>query len=192
MNKEDLWKGPPLTEEERDEHYAKMTKIYDERGHNYYSPTTITIPYVRKHACGNSVLDLGCGDGRVLRAVDDLFDVKVGVDMSKVRLDYAIAHTPNAKFYHRELTEFLKECDDKFDTIMMFEVLEHLVNDLEIFDLASRICNHIIVATVPLNMPGDTHYRAFRKIDEVKKRFNADQFELNKNGKFVLMNRKIK
>ncbi|MDD5064924.1 MAG: class I SAM-dependent methyltransferase [Phycisphaerae bacterium] len=73
----------------------------------------------------SSVLEVGCGDGRVIGMLDWGIDRRVGVDLSKRAIRFAKA------FYHE--IEFLsvdaRELKETFDVVLTVSVLEHISDD---------------------------------------------------------------
>ena len=76
-----------------------------------------------------SVLDAGCGDGFFANQLASLSEVKniTGVDISEKPLDIARKRFPNNQFLQGSLNEISFE-DESFDSIVMTEVIEHLVD----------------------------------------------------------------
>ena len=159
--------------------YDDLIKIYNKRGINYCTPLDLTIPYIRENLTDNpgSILDLGCGSGKVIEQISDLNPSKiVGVDFSSVR----IAHAPikQAVFIHQEILEFLQRCEDRYDIVFLFEVLEHLYDDLEIMSLVQKVCpNGMLLASVPIDMEDECHVRIFKSAEEIIDRYDLKNYE---------------
>ena len=160
--------------------YDNLIKIYNERGINYCTPLDLTIPYIRENLSDSpgNILDLGCGSGKVIEQILDLNPSKiVGVDFSSVR----IAHAPvikQATFIHQEILEFLQGCKDKYDIVFLFEVLEHLYDDLEVMNLVQRVCpDGALLASVPIDMEDECHIRIFKSAREIIDRYGLRNYE---------------
>lgn len=72
----------------------------------------------------NTILDLGCGDGRLLESVfSDSNFKKTLVDSDSTLLNKAKQRTPNSHFFKRDILEYLGSCRSKFDVIILSHVL---------------------------------------------------------------------
>lgn len=111
----------------------------------------------------NSVLDIGCGDGRLLGLLNKSISKKTGVDLSKRAIDFARGFHPEIEFLAVDADQ-LKE---KFDIVVAMEVLEH-ISDEDISDFFKKMENrineygHIIISVptkvIPLNKKHYRHY----------------------------------
>ena len=101
-----------------------------------------------------SLLDVGCGDGRLLHEIKLRFGDKrlVGLDMSERALRFAGAFNPDIQFICGDITD-PAVMDGKFDVITLIETLEHIKPaDVPTFveALARRLADDgTIVITVP-------------------------------------------
>lgn len=75
----------------------------------------------------SSVLDLGCGDGGLLFAAQELgYRQLIGVDLSPEQVKVARARELT-QIHHAEIIPFLsKQEPDTFDLVVTFDVIEHL------------------------------------------------------------------
>lgn len=99
------------------------------------NPSTIfsSCDHVLQFVRGESILDIGCGDGHLLKECLIKFKKSMGIEMSKVA--YKICISKNLNVYNVSIEEF--ETERKFDTIVAIDVLEH-VKDIR------ATCNKII------------------------------------------------
>lgn len=112
-----------------------------------------------------TLIDVGCGDGRLLREIDKVFNEKqlVGVDTSKKAISLANSLNPNMNFKNIDISKI----DSKYDIVTLIEVLEHVpVDGVEsfVFDLSNLLNdNGIALLTVPsLNRNYDSrHFQHF-------------------------------
>lgn len=105
--------------------------VIDRSGFLY--PTTLKLAKIRKilmsldlfpNAC---VLDIGCGDGRMLNKLVAQYQIKgLGVDISSNQLKENLRNNPFGSTYYLSDAESLPFGDDTFDFIFCFDVLEHL------------------------------------------------------------------
>lgn len=82
-----------------------------------------------EHARGRSLLDVPCGDGTLTSLLAPRFERVVGVDASGVHLEKARALLPAVEFHEALLEEF--DTGERFDTITMINVLEHVIDPIE-------------------------------------------------------------
>ena len=128
----------------------------------------------------NSLIDIGCGDGKVIIEVNKHFPGKklMGVDYSEKSLQFARAFAPSIKFQTKT--------DEKFDGFVLVEVLEH-INPTEMSSFLDSICSNLndkgfgIITTPSINVPvNPKHYQHFdrEKIEAtLGKHFEIVSFE---------------
>jgi 2-polyprenyl-3-methyl-5-hydroxy-6-metoxy-1,4-benzoquinol methylase len=88
-----------------------------------------------ENSVGDSLLDIACGDGMLTEMFASHFNTIVGVDASSKHLDEARKRVPTATFYEALIEEF--ECEEKFDSIFMLELLEHLQDPVAVLKKVS-------------------------------------------------------
>ena len=112
-------------------------------------------------------LDLGCGTGIILADLERLGDV-VGIDSSSEAISYASKCT-KARLIKGNLPEDLFDLGERFDCVLMLDILEHLEDDEGAVSAASRIIlpNGILIITVPayqwLYAPRDSYRQHLRR-----------------------------
>lgn len=79
----------------------------------------------------SSLLDVGCGTGRLAFTIADKCSRVVGIDLSKRNIDVArrhLAKRPAAgiEFHHGDALQFLKEGGGRFDTAVLTYVLHEM------------------------------------------------------------------
>lgn len=88
------------------------------------------LPYYKAHF---SVLDLGCGNGRLLQFLKKYgYKSYLGVDQSPSLLNYARKAYPKEKFLLKDMTKPLKE---KFDALFSIASFHHLSPDQQLSTL---------------------------------------------------------
>jgi SAM-dependent methyltransferase len=84
---------------------------------------------------GSRVLELGCGSG------DLLADLKpsrgLGIDFSKAAIESAKTKHPQLEFRHADVHEF--ECDERFDAIILSDLVNELWDVQRVFNRARRL-----------------------------------------------------
>lgn len=71
----------------------------------------------------DSVLDLGCGNGRILKLFEEINIKYLGVDNNAELINDAREKYPDKKFVHADILDF--KIKEKFDVIFMVAVLNH-------------------------------------------------------------------
>ena len=115
---------------------------YVERGKSRASQELIR--FCQQYA-GDRILDLGCATGEYCLALDKIGFKCTGVDINKSYVKIARERGVNA--YHA--TGRLPFNDRSFDTVVMFEVLEHISNPEQLLQEAKRVAEKNILITVP-------------------------------------------
>ena len=91
-----------------------------------------------KNISFDSVLEFGCGYGRVTKKIIDNFKVDnyVAFDLSPHQLHFAKMNCPNVEFHNTTIQQF--SIDQKFDLVIGFGVLQHILPE-EIEDVIKRL-----------------------------------------------------
>ncbi|MBT3407297.1 class I SAM-dependent methyltransferase [Candidatus Woesearchaeota archaeon] len=82
------------------------------------------VKYQLKPFRGQSILDLGCGDGRMCYELKDENLDLLGIDLEENAILFARAFSPNVKFKIEDI--YKMKLNKKFDAIILLDVLEHL------------------------------------------------------------------
>lgn len=103
---------------------------------------------------GNSIADIGCGDGDFLRNIVDLKKFKrvIGTDLSKIRLKNTIKKQDLKNKIEAKKADILKLPFKKqeIDIVCCLEVLEHIKNLKKAAKELKRITNKYLVVSVSL------------------------------------------
>jgi ubiquinone/menaquinone biosynthesis C-methylase UbiE len=119
---------------------------------DFYKPGIPAIPgqhyrafvrFARRHA-GTSILDLGCGFGAYSSALMDEGRNCIGCD---VNIDYL--HAVNKRLPVVKVDTSLPFSDRSFDTVLIFEVIEHVTNIEGVLAEAFRVARKNVLITVP-------------------------------------------
>ncbi len=119
---------------------------------------TCQVPHAR-------VLDLGCGDGRLLLELSRRTPAELyGADISAAAIEIARKNGPRATFQQMNLAE--QTPTGAYDVIIMSEVLEHIEDDVAVLRRLAPLTRHIVIS-----VPGgpadkvDKRYGHFRNYD---------------------------
>ncbi len=139
-------------------------------GLHYLGGMRVVLDQLEDHQF-DSLIDVGCGDGRFLREVETAYpDVRtLGIDYSERSVAMARGMNPGLDYEVRDVVE--EPIERSFDAATCIEVLEHVPpDDCEAFVAAvtdTLAPDGRLVVTVPhTNKPvNDKHYRHFTSED---------------------------
>ncbi len=147
----------------------------------YTSYTRFIVRSLQNLKC-RSVLDVGCGDGRLLK---DLASVGIpdlaGIDVSERALHFARGFASRAEFVCGDITE-KNQFDRRFDAITLIDTLEHLPPEIlpRFISGVARyleVDGHVLVTVPSVNLAlQEKHYQHF-DADSLK-RILAPTFEV--------------
>jgi 2-polyprenyl-3-methyl-5-hydroxy-6-metoxy-1,4-benzoquinol methylase len=89
----------------------------------------VITPYLK-----GDVLDIGCGDAIILKKHHVLINHYVGIELGQTKVDNLSALFPEAVFISRDLDREPLSLDERFDTILMIAVIEHIWNQKFLFE----------------------------------------------------------
>ena len=157
---------------------------------SFYYPSWLSIrPYFVLLNRDTAILDIGCGVGQFANFLfDQGFCNYQGLDFSGEAIRIAKESNPEhaQKFFQGDA--FQSDLfAGQYDLVIMFEILEHINQDLELIGLVRPGTKMIV--SVP-NFPDPYHVRYFQNMDEVVQRygqvmniFDTKTFALNANHK---------
>lgn len=136
-------------------------------GYEYMAYLDFVLDLLAQHRF-DSLLDVGCGDGRLLFELDKKFKNKklAGIDYSARSIAFAKAFNPNIKFLVGNITKD-PLTEEKYDAVTLIEVLEHIAPESApgfLVKLAGYLKpGGMLLLTVPSkNIPLNAkHYRHF-------------------------------
>jgi 2-polyprenyl-3-methyl-5-hydroxy-6-metoxy-1,4-benzoquinol methylase len=102
-----------------------------------------------EQARGSSLLDMPCGDGTLTSMLAQSFSRVVGVDASSKHLELARKTLPKIEFHEALIEEF--ETSERFSTITMLNILEHVVDPIGVLKKAANFLadDGVILVHVP-------------------------------------------
>jgi len=148
------------------------------------------------------ILDVGCGGGIICEPLARLGAKVTGIDFAPNNIKAAKIHSKKNKLKINYINKDIEKSklDEKFDVIIMFEVLEHLNNWKQTIKKIKKNLNQngiIIISTINRNLisklfaisiaenilnwiPKGTHdYNKFIKPEELKITLSKENFHLN-------------
>lgn len=126
-------------------------------GENDVVPPRETARYgwATKNIIGTKVLEIGCSSGYGLKFLKQVKDLDyLGVDYDTKIIEYAkqnFGDIPNVNFQQADINVFEFE---QYDTIIAFEVLEHLDNGREIAQKLKNHCKRLLISLPYKEVPG--------------------------------------
>jgi SAM-dependent methyltransferase len=126
----------------------------------------------------SSILDVGCGDGRLL-GLEATGARKVGADLSERSIQFARAFHPGLDFRVADAAGL----DETFDVVLAMEVLEHVPDDrvagfLRALEARTRPGGHVVVSVPTVVLPlNPKHYRHY-DLSLLKDQLDASGVEL--------------
>jgi glycosyltransferase involved in cell wall biosynthesis len=106
--------------------------------------------WAAQHVRGKSVFELGCSSGYGVQFMPDGVEY-TGLDYDQIIVDVAKEQgwSAKAQFVHADINKYDLQ---QYDTIIAFEVIEHLDNGLEVLQKLKQHCKTLLF-TVPMNEP---------------------------------------
>lgn len=85
--------------------------------------------YLAKPYIKGDLLELGCGEGRGVEQLSELADSYIGIDKIQEVIDVLKAKYPSLQFEQAVFPPFQNLEDNSFDSIVSFQVIEHVKED---------------------------------------------------------------
>ena len=149
-----------------------------------------------------SLIDLGCGDGRLLYALYSKGLLKnasriVGVDISKERIERMRKLCPFAEGLISDVQDLKQIPDNSFDAVISTQVIEHVPDDSRMLKDVYRIlkpCGYLYISTVVKKRydfwvyyekgkgfkPDPTHVREYKSEEELLELLKRNSFTIEK------------
>jgi GT2 family glycosyltransferase len=120
------------------------------KGDGVYPREVTRYNYAKENLFGKKILEIGCSSGYGIQFFPQDIDY-TGVDYDPIIVEVAAEQgwNANAKFVNADINKFPME---HYDTIVAFEVIEHLDNGLEVVEMLKKHCKRLLI-TVPMNEP---------------------------------------
>ena len=121
--------------------FLKGDEVYPRESTRYF--------WARDNLLGSKVLEIGCSNGYGRQFLPMNIDY-TGLDYDAIIVDVANQQEwGNAEFQWADINKYPL---GQYDTIIAFEVIEHLHNGLEIVEKLKKRCNRLLIS-VPHNEP---------------------------------------
>jgi len=161
---------------------AKSEKDYFEGLDEWKADFMADYLEMSKNIKGKKILSLGCGTGRVEKALECSGYEVEGVDNNDIAL--AMAKKKRLKVKKVDLEkEALPYENDSFDTVIGLHILEHLKNPEKLIKEAKRVAKERVIFIVPLGERMDiTHKQTYKTIDDFRKLFDKAKVKKVENG----------
>lgn len=141
-----------------------------------------------KSIAGKTILDPGCGDGRLASIVEKLgASCYTGVDYSPVRTKIATDTKTSIpkKIITKTIQDFLKDNTETFDVIFLFETLEHLEQPDKVLHELKKI-GTTIIGSVPIRLPYKAHLQVYKTEQEVEGKLGCKVIFTNQKHFFFI------
>ena len=105
------------------------------------------VNFAKNHS-GKKILDIGCATGDYSKRLTELNFQVVGIDINPDYVD--LARKNNIEAYCLDAKHLSDKFPEKsFDTVLLFEVLEHVEDPEKIIEQAKKVARKNILITVP-------------------------------------------
>lgn len=136
-------------------------------GLEYLSYLLTVVELVERLAPGR-LLDVGCGDGRLLLELSGSVPVAVGVDLDERAIAHAVGFAPSADFR----CEAVEQIVETFDVVTCVETLEHVPDGLEdafLASVAARVSpgGHLVLTVPSTARPVHEKHHRHYSVDDV-------------------------
>ena len=132
-----------LTADEYRKLYAEHPRVHDQTDNSQ-----ACIEHIARDLMGNSVCDVGCGTGYLLR---DLAKRRPEMPRRYVGVDFVIPEqfSPDGLHFIEAPIERLPFADREFDTVICTHVIEHILDYRKALTELRRITNKRLIIVVP-------------------------------------------
>ena len=185
--KETFYKnGLRLAKKYNPQHYRFLLSNNYERavflkGDAVFPRETQRYEWAAKNVLGSNLLEIGCSTGYGVQFLPESITQYLGLDYDPIIVDVARDQNwrPNYKFDWADINSYEL---GQYDTILAFEVIEHLDNGLEVVEKLKKHCKRLLI-TVPHNEPKGFWGEHHRLHGLTEKDFPGFKFEyINHHG----------
>lgn len=140
-----------------------------EWGLDYMTYMSFVTELIYQHM-PESLLDVGCGDGRLIHTIKNFVPKLTGIDLSERAVAFARAFNPEVEILCKDIAELSKQ----HAMVTLIEVLEH-IPDIQIEGFIGNIASlvqtggHLLITVPVINVPlTRKHYRHY-SLELIKK-----------------------
>ncbi len=141
----------------------------------------------------SSILDVGCGTGRLAFQLEDKCKKIESIDLSKRNIDLAnknLTKNPSPKifFYHADVQNFLQTKENLYD----YSIISYVIHELnenkraDILNLLSEKCRQVIIVDYLYPRPGGFWYVLNEAVEFVAGREHYKNFKSYISGKGII------
>lgn len=136
-------------------YYWRLSNNYERavflKGDEVFPRETQRYEWAAQNITGSNVLEIGCSTGYGAQFLPQTVTQYLGLDYDPIIVDVAKDQNwrPNYNFDWADINSYEL---GQYDTIVAFEVVEHLDNGLEIVEKLKKHCKRLLI-TVPHNEP---------------------------------------
>ncbi len=166
-----------------------LTKIYsqlDDLKADFRNKNLINL--ISNLVTGESVLEIGCGNGILLSKLKKMGKKTLGLEPSKELFEIAKKNNPDLEIVNGRAEQLGDLIQEKFDSVLMIDVLEHIEDDnglvQKIYNVLNEKGEYIIVVPAYQFAYGKRdkslgHYRRYSK-KSLKKVLEKNNFVIEK------------
>ncbi|MBF0101820.1 MAG: class I SAM-dependent methyltransferase [Desulfobacterales bacterium] len=109
------------------------------------TPHEETLNLIKTYA-GSPILDVGCGIGAYIKALNDCGYPTCGIESNAAYVDQALSNNLDVRLYSGKTLPF---SSNTFDTVMAIEVLEHVDSWENLLNEMIRVAKRRVLVTTP-------------------------------------------
>ncbi|MCX5704349.1 MAG: methyltransferase domain-containing protein [Candidatus Omnitrophica bacterium] len=140
---------------------------------SYQKRISFTLKFIPD---SSTILDFGCGDGRVTKDILTRAKKVVAIDISEKAIEVAkkFNNHPNIKYINTTIEDFSSE--EKFDAVIMFEIIEHIYDPKSIFHKAKNLLKEdgVIILSTPNFLRLTRRVKRLYGIKHIRRRMGKD------------------
>jgi len=161
----------PLSNKLKFKLFLNLEWIFDRFAHEYsfknYAPENHPVRlFTKKHLLewiqpNHRVLDLGCASGEMTYWISEKASQVVGIDYNSNHISFAQKNytRENLSYYCKEAHDYLTTTEEKFDVLILENVLEHIDNPNDFIHKFSHFFDFVYIELPDFDKNYLNHYR---------------------------------